>query len=129
MFFEDVFAQLGSTAVWQNELTEVAFWNAPKRAFADCYEVLRVGDTFYFRSIPHLTRPVMTEGVPTNSPIQFTLPIGASNLTESSESERGRSGFRIVLRPPDTPPVLPVTAPSVPPPQMPPIEIPRTEKR
>lgn len=79
VFFEDVFAQLNGNAVWQNERTEVAFWNASKRAFSDCYEVLRDGDRFYFRSIPHLTRPVLKEGVPADSPLQFTVPAEGYN--------------------------------------------------
>src|SRR5882672_1388761 len=51
VFFEDVFIQLSRNAVWQDDVTEVAFWNATRKAFSDCFEVLRVGDKFYFRSI------------------------------------------------------------------------------
>jgi len=77
VFFEDVFAELNRSAIWQDDVTEVAFWNASRRAFSDCYEVLKIGDKFYFRSIPRLTRPVLKEGVPGDSPLQFTVPAGA----------------------------------------------------
>src|SRR4051812_33401856 len=50
MFFEEIFAELQQSAVWQDDLTEVAFWNTGRKAFSDYYEVLRVGDKFYFRS-------------------------------------------------------------------------------
>lgn len=73
-YFEAVFAELGQPAVWENDLTEVAFWNAEKKAFADRYEVLRMGDRFFFRSILHFTRPLLTHGVPDNSPLQYTEP-------------------------------------------------------
>lgn len=69
---EAVFAQWESSAVWQNDLTEVALWDTQKRSYTICYEVLRSGEAFYFRSIPHLTRPILTRGVDPNSPLQFT---------------------------------------------------------
>jgi hypothetical protein len=125
-FFEDVFVQLSDSAVWQNELTEVAFWNAPKKAFADCYEVLRVNDKFYFRSIPHLTRPVLKEGVPPNSPLQFTVPAGVS-IPPAPIEEIGptsRSDPVLILRPP--PPTPAVVAP-IAPGEKPPIALPRPD--
>ncbi|MSU25365.1 MAG: hypothetical protein EXS32_16290 [Opitutus sp.] len=73
IFFEDVFAEWQRPAVWENDLTEVAFWSEARRAFSDCYEVLRVDGKFYFRSIPHLTRPV-SRRTPANSPLLFTVP-------------------------------------------------------
>ena len=71
---ENVFAEWGRAAVWQNDLTEVALWNSEKKSYADCYEVLRTGEILYFRTIPRLTRPVLTHGVSPNSPLQFTEP-------------------------------------------------------
>jgi hypothetical protein len=71
---EDVMAEWSRYAVWQNDLTEVALWNSEKKSFADCYEVLRSGEVFYVRSIPRLTRPLLTHGVPEGSPLQFTEP-------------------------------------------------------
>lgn len=69
---EAVFVEWGHLAVWENDLTEVALWDAERKAYAQFYEVLRNGDTFYFRSIPRLTRPVLTHGVPENAPLQYT---------------------------------------------------------
>lgn len=70
---EGVFADWNRHAVWHSELTEVALWNAEAKAYADSYEVLRVGDSYYFRSILRLTRPLLTHGgIPANSPLQFT---------------------------------------------------------
>jgi hypothetical protein len=74
VYFEAVFAEWGQRAVWENELTEVAFWNAEQKAFSDRYEVLRMGDRFFFRSILHFTRPRLTHGVPDDSPLEFTEP-------------------------------------------------------
>jgi len=74
VFFEGVFAEFSQYAVWENDLTEVAFWNAENRAFTDRYEVLRMGEKFFFRSIARFTRPLLTHGVPENSPLQFTEP-------------------------------------------------------
>ena len=100
VFFEDVFAQLNRNAVWQDDVTEVAFWNAPRRAFSDCYEVLRTGDKFYFRSIPHLTRPVLKEGVSADSPLLFTAPANAKiPRLGADETEPGADGARPSLTP------------------------------
>jgi hypothetical protein len=69
---EDVFASWDKYAVWSNDTTEVALWDSGTKSFSDCYEVVRVGNGYYFRSIPGLTRPVLTHGVVENSPLQFT---------------------------------------------------------
>ncbi len=112
-FFEAVFTELNRTAVWQDDLTEVAFWNASRRAFSDCYEVLKVGDKFYFRSIPHLTRPVLTEGVSPDSPLQFTVPGDAKR----QESKAFRAMWNLELGPLNSAPVpstvVPVAVPPV----------------
>lgn len=70
---EAVFAVWGEHAVWWADTTEVALWNSQERAFSDCYEVRRLGDALYFRSIPSLTRRVIRRGkeLP-DSPLQFT---------------------------------------------------------
>ena len=72
IFFENVFAEWSKYAVWENELTEVAFWNEKTKSFSDCFEVFRSGDRFYFRSIDRFTRPELTHGVPKDSPLKFT---------------------------------------------------------
>jgi hypothetical protein len=69
---EAVFAEWGHFAVWDNDLTEVALWDVDKRSYSICYEVLRNGESLYFRSIPRLTRPVLTHGLHGTMPLQFT---------------------------------------------------------
>jgi hypothetical protein len=69
---EAVFAQWDRYAVWDNDITEVALWNAATKDFSDCYEVLRSGDDTYFRSIPRLTRPAIIPGPRVDCPLQFT---------------------------------------------------------
>jgi hypothetical protein len=70
---ETVFELWGEHAVWSDNTTEVALWNKQERAFAEFYEVRRIGGVNYFRSIPNLTRRVLTHGkaLP-DSPLQFT---------------------------------------------------------
>ena len=69
---EAVFEDWGKYAVWSNGTTEVALWNSETKSFSECYEVAKVGDSNFFRSIPALTRPVLTHGVVIESPLQFT---------------------------------------------------------
>lgn len=71
---EAVFEQWKEHAVWSDGTTEVAFWNPQERAFTDFYEVRRYGnDTYFFRTIPALTRRIITHGKPLpESPLQFT---------------------------------------------------------
>ena len=69
---EAVFAEWSQFAVWENDITEVALWDSKRMSYSLFYEVLRNGDVFYFRSIPQLTRPVLTHGVPENAPLQYT---------------------------------------------------------
>ena len=69
---EAVFEEWGRYASWDNDITEVGLWNADTRAFSDCFEVVKFGDACYFRSIPRLTRPVLTHGVKAGSPLLFT---------------------------------------------------------
>jgi hypothetical protein len=71
---EAVFAQWGKYAVWDNDTTEVALWDSQTKDFTQCYQVLRAGDALFFRSIPHLTHPLLRHGLPDgeNTPLQFT---------------------------------------------------------
>ena len=69
---EAVFDAWGKYAVWSDNTTEVALWDPSTNAFSDCYEVLKVGDGLYFRSISGLTRPLLEHGVADGSPLQFT---------------------------------------------------------
>lgn len=69
---EAVFAIWGKYAVWSDDTTEVALWNAETKSFSDCFEVVRAGNEYYFRTISRLTRPVLVHGVADESPLQFT---------------------------------------------------------
>lgn len=69
---EAVFQEWGEFAVWERDLTEVALWDTEKRSYSICYEVTRRDDNLYFRSIPRLTRPILTRGVDPQSPLQLT---------------------------------------------------------
>ena len=69
---EAVFAAYGSYAVWDQNRTEIALWNAEKEAYSEFYEVLRDGEILYFRSIPKLTRPLLAHGTKTDLPLLYT---------------------------------------------------------
>lgn len=70
---EAVFADWGRYAVWSDDVTEVALWNSHDKAFTDFYEVRRLGNAFYFRTISRLTRRIISRGKPLpESPLQFT---------------------------------------------------------
>jgi hypothetical protein len=69
---EAVFQEWGEYAVWEHDLTEVALWDTERRSYSICYEVTRRNDALYFRSIPQLTRPILTRGVDPQSPLQLT---------------------------------------------------------
>lgn len=69
---EAVFDEWGKYASWSNDRTEVALWEPATNSYAHCFEVLRAGDRVFFRSIPALTQPVLTHGVPQGSPLAFT---------------------------------------------------------
>ncbi len=69
---EAVFAAWDRYAVWSGGTTEVALWNPDTGSFSDCYEVMKAGENYYFRSITGLTRRVLTHGVVSDSPLQFT---------------------------------------------------------
>jgi hypothetical protein len=67
-----VFQAWGGGAVWSDGTTEVALWSPETKSFSDCYEVVKVDGEFYYRPIPALTRPILTHGIPENSPLEFT---------------------------------------------------------
>ena len=70
---ENVFSEWSRFAVWENDATEIAIWNTHSRGYDEYFEVMRIGDQFYFRSISRLTRPILTHGgVPPECPLQFT---------------------------------------------------------
>jgi len=127
---EDVFAIWGQHAVWSDDITEVALWNDRDKAFADFYEVRRIGEIQYFRTIPKLTRRIIERGKPIpESPLKFTE-------TEEQYREWRQYGRTerpaerdAPVRPSTAPPpaptpidrsINPVKAPSLPPVQFPP---------
>lgn len=70
---EAVFAEWGERASWTGNVTEIALWNSAAGAFAEYYEVRRIGGQLYFRSIPALTRRVIRRGKEDPScPLVFT---------------------------------------------------------
>jgi len=81
---EAVFNDWQHYAVWDGDVTEVALWDSEVGQYARFYEVLRAPSgfgggaggaiTFYYRSIPALTRPVLTRGVSASAPLLFTEP-------------------------------------------------------
>jgi hypothetical protein len=95
---EAVFAAWDKYAVWSDSTTQVALWDADTMSYADCYEVLRTDDGYFFRSISKLTRPILTHGVVEESPLQFTesprqreewlREVDSENLKALSEAAR-----------------------------------------
>ncbi|MGH7943807.1 MAG: hypothetical protein ACREH8_05410 [Opitutaceae bacterium] len=70
---EAVFEVWGKHAVWSDDVTEVALWNDRDKAYTDCFEVRRFGSIHYYRTIPRLTRRVISRGKPIpESPLRFT---------------------------------------------------------
>ena len=110
---ETLFELWGEHAVWFENTTEVALWNKEERAFTECYEVRRIGGVCYFRSIPNLTRRVITHGkLMPDSPLQFTET--EEQYQEWREHGRRERPVEGTLRPTPTTPVvqLPVELPS-----------------
>ncbi len=112
---EAVFAEWSEFAVWKNDITEVAMWDAARRSYSIFYEVLRNGDLYYFRSISQLTRPVLTHGVPENAPLQYTE-------TEEMRREWMRARWEQAFTPPESEPPRPT------PPETPVLKLGTTEK-
>lgn len=69
---EAVFESWGQFAAWNGDVTEVAMFDPDTKDFTACYQIVRAGGNYFFRSIPHLTLPLLTHGVPANSPLRFT---------------------------------------------------------
>jgi hypothetical protein len=70
---EAVFATWGKYAAWSDDITEVALWSDRDKDYSDFFEVRRYGSSYYFRTIPELTRRVISRGKPMpESPLLFT---------------------------------------------------------
>ena len=72
--FDAVWRAWGHHAVWVDDTTQVALWNAKSGDYSDAFEVVRKGDEFYFRPLPALTRPMVDRGLGVGAPLQFTGP-------------------------------------------------------
>jgi hypothetical protein len=70
---EALFEQWKHLAGWRDDTAEFLVWNSDTKKFSEAYEVRRVGEDFYFRSIPQLTRKLVDYGdrLPPDAPIQF----------------------------------------------------------
>lgn len=115
---EAVFAVWGEYAKWSDDITEVALWNSQDKAFTEFYEVRRWSGTYYFRSIPALTRRTIRHGkfLP-DSPLQFTET--EEQYREWLEYDRRERVPETPLYPPQTPiitPRPPIVDPRPPPP-------------
>lgn len=71
---ESIFAQYNEHAVWRNDITEVALWSAETNKFTECFEVMRSGDLYYYRTIQSLTRPVRRPNPAPDLPLRYTEP-------------------------------------------------------
>ena len=70
---EGLFEQWKHLAGWRDDTAEVLIWNSDTKEFSEAYEVRRVGEDFYFRSIPQLTRKLVNYAdlLPSDAPIRF----------------------------------------------------------
>lgn len=71
---EQTFERWGGYAIWENDVTEIAAWDARRKRHSDFYEVRRHDGKFYFRSLSALSRPIIDHGVSATMPIAFTEP-------------------------------------------------------
>jgi len=70
---ENLFATWGGYAVWEENLTEIVAWSRQSgRIQAEYYQVLRAHRRFFFRTLQHLTRPVIDHGELVRCPLAFT---------------------------------------------------------
>ncbi|PTX92453.1 hypothetical protein [Opitutus sp. ER46] len=115
---EAVFAEWSSGAVWDDNRTEVALWNAAVGDYVEFYEVRRIEGTFYFRSIPQLTGVPLRHGkpAPPECPLRFTeTEAQYREWLEHGRRERPVERVRpTVVLPPPTPPNVQPRVESVP---------------
>lgn len=81
---EAVFAEWGRFAQWSGAMTQVGLWNPETKSYSDFYEVMRMGDVLFFRSIPALTAPVVSGGIPPECPLEFAQ----ASRGDGSEAQR-----------------------------------------
>ena len=107
---EAVFEVWGHHAIWYNDLSEVALWDTETKQFSRFYEVIRNGDTYYFRTIDRLTRPILTHGIRVDGPLLYTE---TEAMRDEWLREKHEEDWRIIKESnplaPTTPPVIPVS--------------------
>lgn len=113
---EAVFDEWKENAVWEHDTTEVAMWRSESGAYSEFYEVRRVGEVLYFRSIPKLTRRFVgsTDALPSNAPLRFTET--EKHYREWLEQGRQKSMNEPLVAPriaPPTPPGVNATVPRI----------------
>ncbi len=87
-----VFRTHGASAVWEHDLTEIVLWNPATQSYSTGVEVLRNGDTYYYRLLDRLTRPVLTEGVDPSAPIRLTEPASYQERRKQERRDAWRAG-------------------------------------
>lgn len=95
---EAVFYEWASYAVWDHDTTEVTVYDPDLKRYAESYEVLRSADEYYFRTIPALTRPVLSHGVPENAPLIFTETVESRARWLRDVSEENKRAFSEAFR-------------------------------
>lgn len=106
---EAMWEDWGKYAIWSDEIAEVGLWDTTLERFADFYEVRRIEGKYFFRTIPRLTRLVVTRyKIPEGCPLQFT-----------ETAEQYREWFDSIppvqrMWKPPPPKTAPVTAPAIP---------------
>ena len=111
---EAVFEEWGKFATWSDDITEVALWVPETSDYTDCYEVRRIDNVYYFRSIPKLTRRPIERGKPMpECPLKFTETEDQyREWYEHGRTERPIE--RMWQKPPPPPRAAPTVAPVVP---------------
>ena len=79
---EAAFEEWKAYALWADNITYVTLWDsAETRTFRDCFQVLRQGDEFFYRSVPRPRDLRPREDVPKECPLEFLLPVSEVRRT------------------------------------------------
>ncbi len=65
------FRTWGGYAIWQNNVTQFALWNASTDSYGDFYEVRRSSRLYYFRTLPREDWPLIDHGEVVRCPLWF----------------------------------------------------------
>lgn len=95
---EAIFSEWDRYAVWENDLTEVALWNPEENKYSQFFEVSRFNGVYFYRSISRFTRPLLTHGVPNDSPLQFTETEQSRQRWLKDVSNENRRSFSESIR-------------------------------